>query len=222
MIGSLRNFMLLVTVFLPWPARRVLFNTLFGWQIDKSSSVGLSLFIGVRHVKIGPRVRIGHFTVFRDLNRLEIGADSTIGQWNWITAAKKFLLARHDDREGFLAVGEHCAITSRHYLDCTAGITLGSFSTIGGVRSTILTHQIDLSDCRQTGRPVRIGAYCFIGSNVRIAPGSWITDRCAVAMGSVVAGTLEEPGMLYAGVPARPRRELGEAKYFSRTKGRVA
>jgi UDP-3-O-[3-hydroxymyristoyl] glucosamine N-acyltransferase len=40
-------------------------------------------------------------------------------------------------------------------------------------------------------------------------------------MGSVVAGVLEEPGMLYGGVPARPMKELGKAAYFDRKQGYV-
>jgi UDP-3-O-[3-hydroxymyristoyl] glucosamine N-acyltransferase len=198
-----------------------LLNTLFGWQVDRSARIGLSLFVGVRRVRLGPRARIGHFTVFRDLNYLELGTDSTIGQWNWITAARELLAASGGDGAGALVIGPHSAITSRHYLDCTGGVRVGAFTTIAGVRSTILTHQVDVYESRQVRLPVRIGEYCFVGSDVRIAAGSAIANGCAIAMGSVVAGALEEPGTLYGGVPARPIKELGEAAYLGRRTGRV-
>lgn len=218
---NLRAAALMITALFPWPVRCALLNVLFGWQVDRSARIGLSLFVGVRRVRLGPRARIGHFTVFRDLNHLELGADSAIGQWNWITAARELLVTPGGDKVGVLKIGEHSAVTSRHYLDCTGGVTVGAFGTVAGVRSTILTHQIDISQSRSVWRPVRIGRYCYIGSDVRITPGSSIPDRCAIAMGSVVAGVLEEPGMLYGGVPARPIKELGRAAYFSRKKGRV-
>jgi acetyltransferase-like isoleucine patch superfamily enzyme len=90
------------------------------------------------------------------------------------------------------------------------------------VRSTILTHQIDVFESRQIRKPVRIGTYCYIGSDVRIVPGGSISDRCAVGMGSVVVGDLDKCGMLYGGVPAQSLRELGDAQYFNRTERRVA
>jgi len=221
MSRKLRNAALVITALFPWPVRCALLNRLFGWQIDRSARIGWSLFVGVRRVRLGPRARIGHFTVFRDLNHLELGADSSIGEWNWITAARELLATPGGDEAGVLKIGEHSAVTSRHHLDCTSGVTVGAFSTVAGERSTILTHQIDISQSRQVWRPVRIGRDCHVGSDVRVAPGSLIPDRCAIAMGSVVAGVLEEPGMLYGGVPARPIKELGKAAYFSRKKARV-
>jgi acetyltransferase-like isoleucine patch superfamily enzyme len=218
---KLRAAALMITALFPWPVRCTLLNVLFGWQVDRSARIGWSLFVGVRRVRLGPRARIGHFTVFRDLNHLELGADSHIGQWNWITAARELLATPGGDEAGVLMIGEHSAVTSRHYLDCTGGVTVGAFSTVAGVRSTIFTHQIDISQSRQVWRPVRIGRYCYIGSDVRITPGSSVPDRCVIGMGSVVTGVLEEPGMFYGGVPARPIKELGKAAYFSRKKGYV-
>jgi hypothetical protein len=58
---------------------------------------------------------------------------------------------------GVFKIGEHSAVTSRHYLDCTGGVTVGAFSTVAGARSTIFTHQVDITQSRQVWRPVRIG-----------------------------------------------------------------
>jgi acetyltransferase-like isoleucine patch superfamily enzyme len=124
--------------------------------------------------------------------------------------------ARGDGAGGRLVVDRRGAITSRHYIDCSGDVSVGAFTVVAGVRSTILTHQIDVVESRQTVAPVAIGDYCFIGSNCRITPGSAIPDRCVTAMGSVVVGELPQPGMLYAGVPARPVKELGDATFFNR------
>lgn len=221
MMRGFRDAAIMATALLPWPVRCALLNTVFRWQVHRSARIGLSLFVGVRRVRLGPRARIGHFTVFRDLQCLNLGADSTIGQWNWITAAREILAASGRDGAGALLVGPHSAITSRHYFDCTGGIRVGAFTTVAGVRSTILTHQVNVYESRQTCRPVHIGDYCFVGSDVRITPGSSTADRCTIAMGSVVAGKLEEADILYGGVPARPIKELGDAAYFCRTTGRV-
>jgi hypothetical protein len=46
-----------------------------------------------------------------------------------------------------------------------------------GVRSTILSHQIDVSESRQTGGTGRIGAYSAVGSHVLVTPGATTADR---------------------------------------------
>jgi acetyltransferase-like isoleucine patch superfamily enzyme len=211
----------LLVALLPQPLKRAALRRLFGWQVDRSARIGLSLFDNVRHVRLGPGAYIGHFNVFRDLARLELGSKATIGQWNWITAAEVLVRQQHDEERGYLRLGDHSAITSRHYVDCTGGVVVGAYSTVAGVRSTILTHQIDVAGSRQSTSLVRIGDHCFIGSDVRITPGSHVPDRCAIAMGAVVAGELPEEGVLYGGIPARPLKDVGEGAYFTRQTGHV-
>jgi acetyltransferase-like isoleucine patch superfamily enzyme len=206
---------------LPQPLKRVALRRLFGWTIHPSARVGLSLFDNVRGVRLGAGAHIGHFNVFRDLERVELGEKAFIGQWNWITAADVLVRQPHEDARGFLSLGEHAAITSRHYVDCTGGVDVGAYATVAGVRSTILTHQIDVASSSQQTAGTRIGAYCFVGSDVRIVPGVSIADRCLVAMGAVVAGDLAEPGVLYGGVPAKALKHVDEGEYFRRTTGYV-
>jgi acetyltransferase-like isoleucine patch superfamily enzyme len=217
--GSASSAVAVLVALLPQPLKRHALRRLYGWKIDASARIGLSLFQDVRDVALGPGSSIGHFSVFRQLRSLELGPSAAIGQWNWITAAETLV-----DRAaggGHLRLGPHSVITSRHYVDCSGGVEVGAYTTVAGVRSTILTHEIDVTESRQVTAPVRIGAYCFVGSDVRITAGSVIPERCVVAMGAVVAGELQEPGMVYGGVPARALKQAGPGEYFRRALGRV-
>jgi maltose O-acetyltransferase len=55
--------------------------------------------------------------------------------------------------------------------------------------------------------PVRIGAGCWLGARAIVLPGVAIAAGCVVAAGAVVVKSTEPDG-LYAGVPARRRRDL--------------
>jgi acetyltransferase-like isoleucine patch superfamily enzyme len=208
---TVKMLIIVIAFQLPGTVRRQLFRQWLGWDIDSTAKVGLSV-IDARHVYMGSHVRIGHFNVLRNLERLSLHDNADIGQWNWITSDPT--LARLISDGGSLTLDNHSAVTSRHYLDCAGGISLGEFTIVAGIRSTILSHQIDLVESRQTVLPVTIGTHCFLGSDVRVTPGSVITDRCMVAMGAVVAKNLEQSGMMYGGVPAQPLKSVDHALYF--------
>jgi acetyltransferase-like isoleucine patch superfamily enzyme len=214
-----RTIVCALATLLPGPFQRAALRRLLGWEIGPSARIGLSLFVGVGHVRLGEGARIGHFNVFRNLRRLELGERSSIGQWNWISASKLLLDKSTDPQHGGLVLGRKTAVTARHYIDCSGGVFVGSFSVVAGVRSTILSHQVDFGRSRSFSLPVTIGEYCFVGSNNRITPGSSLSDRCVTAMGAVVAGALDEPETLYAGVPAKPVKKLGQGAFFERLQG---
>ncbi len=208
---------LLLAVILPWTVKRQVYRRLCGWVIGEGARVGFS-YVGAHHVELGAKARIGHMNVIRDLRVLTVGEASIIGQWNWITAS--LAIAAQDPSGASLRVGRHAAVTSRHYIDCTGGVRVGDFATIAGVRSVVMTHQIDATTNKQTSRPVEIGSYCLISSNVSLAPGASVPARSLVAMGAVVVGQLASEGYLYAGVPAVEKRPVS-GTYFDRQVGEV-
>lgn len=213
------RLMLVFAPLLPWRVKRRLYSWLYGWQLDPTAYIGLSLVLA-NHVKMEPNSRIGHLNVFKDITILSLGNHSRIGQWNWFTSARSFW--SQDRYEiGTAIIGDHSAVTLRHYVDCSGGVSIGAYTTLAGVRSTLLTHFVDTETNTQTCDPINIGEYCFVGSNVKITPGSSLPDRSVVGMGAVVAGKLKEAGMLYVGVPAKPRAPVDHGAYFSRTIGRV-
>jgi acetyltransferase-like isoleucine patch superfamily enzyme len=205
----------------PHPVKRLLLGWLFDWKIDKSARIGLSLFYNVTHVTLGPGARIGHFNVFRNLRCVELGANALIGNWMWITAATMLVDPPYVPTSGCIRVGNEAAVASRHYIDCAGGVEIGDATTVAGIRSTIMTHQISAAHARQTAAPVRIGSHCLISSNVLIAPGAVIPNSCLIAMGATVVNELPSPGMLYAGIPAKPLKKVAQGEYFTREAGFV-
>lgn len=171
--------------------------------------------------------RIGNFNFIRNLDILELGEDAGIGNFNNITGypgARKGSFGHLKNRVCRLVLSPMSGITSRHYVDCTAGVTVGKRTTIAGIRSTILTHSIDVYLNRQDAKPIYIGEGCFIGTNVILLPGVQIADYCVVAAGSVVNKSLTTGGVVYAGNPAGLKLELdiNSTKYFRRDKGNVS
>jgi acetyltransferase-like isoleucine patch superfamily enzyme len=53
-----------------------------------------------------------------------------------------------------------------------------------------------------------------MGSEIRIAPGGVLPSRCIVGIGSVITSELTAEGHLFAGVPAKPVKELSEEDLF--------
>jgi acetyltransferase-like isoleucine patch superfamily enzyme len=149
-----------------------------------------------------------------------MGKNSGIGSWNWISSAPK-LAHLQPEHSGKLVLGENSVITMRHYLDCSGGVLVGDFVTIAGVRSTFLTHQIDVVLNEQTASPVRIGSYALVSSNCSIVAGATIGEACLVGMGTVVLGKTYPDSVLLAGNPARVVREQTGA-YFTRNQGAVS
>ncbi len=218
---KVRIIALALTILLPNRLKLAVLRYVFRWEIDPTVTIGFTLFVNIGHICLGPHVHIGHGNVLRNLRHVEIGAHARIGQWNWISAAEAFSSTPEHQGRRTLIMGSHTAVTSRHYLDCSGGIHIGAFSIVAGVRSTLLTHQVNIELAQQTTVPITVGEYCFIGSDVRITPGSRIPDRCVIAMGAVVVGALPDTDTVYAGVPARPLKHIGEAAYFSREKGYI-
>jgi acetyltransferase-like isoleucine patch superfamily enzyme len=204
----------------------VLVRSLLNWEIDPDVHFGPCLFLHVRHVRADRGAQLYGLSFYHSLDELVLGTNAVIGYWNTVGGAsvQRVPIAdgEPDIRPGQLHLERESAITSRHYIDCSAGVLIGEFTILAGVRSTILTHQVDTASSRHDLQPVRIGAYCFIGSNVSFVPGSSVPERCIVGMGAVVVEPLAQPGMLYVGVPARPIKPVETGDYFRRDTGMIA
>jgi acetyltransferase-like isoleucine patch superfamily enzyme len=209
---------------LPWFLKRPLMQSLLGYRLHPTARIGLSI-IAVAEVELGEGARIGHLNVVRGLSRLELGTHAIISQLNWITgfptgSSRHF--AHQPERKPTLIVGAHSAITSRHLIDCTNSVTIGSFTTIAGFRSQILTHSIDLEANRQSSAAVTIGNYCLVGTGSIVLPGAQLPDYCILGAGAVLNQVLLETHTLYAGVPARALKKLStDLGYFTRLRGFV-
>ncbi len=214
----------LVSILLPWSLRRSFLQSQFGYQIHPSCRLGVC-WLSAAHLIMEEGSQIGHLTVCKGLDRLHLKAHAQIGRGNWISgfplgASAHF--AEETDRRPELILEEHSAITHRHLIDCTNSVVIGRFTTMAGFQSQILTHSIDLERNRQSSAPVRIGQYCFVGTNSVLLPGSALPDYSVLGAKSLLNRAFTESHQLYGGVPAQPVKKLDpNYAYFQRTQGFV-
>ncbi len=189
-----------------------------GWKISSGAKIGPNIFLQVWDVSIGRNVLVRPFNIFRNVS-LDFGDDAIFGSLNWVGAASG--LMHLPNFRGNLSMGSHSAINSRNYFDVSGGIRFGNFSSLAGVRSTLITHQINYELSIQTCNQIDIGDYTTICSNSILVPGGTrIGDRCLFAMGSIVrAGEYPNDGF-YAGCPAKLKK-MTSGLWFHRGKGSV-
>jgi acetyltransferase-like isoleucine patch superfamily enzyme len=209
---------------LPWFLRRRLLRALFGYRIHPRARIGLAL-VQAQRLTLGEGASIGHLTVIKGMEVVELGAHASIGRGNWITGFRHGHprhFAHQPERRCELVLGAHAAVTNGHLFDCTAGITIGAFATVAGFHSQILTHSIDLAANRQSSQPVAIGAYCFVGTRCVLLAGAVLPERSVLGAMSLLNKPHAEAGQLYAGVPARAVKALPpDLAYFQRSRGYV-
>jgi acetyltransferase-like isoleucine patch superfamily enzyme len=214
-----------IIVVLPWPLKRWFLQHFFKFQLHPTARIGWAwVFPG--QLIMGEGASIDHFTVAIHLERMELGANATIGRSNWITGFSKNESSCHfrhqTEREPVLVMGEHSAITKNHHLDCTAKIEIGSFTTVAGYQSQFLTHSIDIQMGRQHARPIYIGHYCFVGTKCIVLGGAKLQDCTVLGAASLLNKAFDESVALVAGVPARQVKKLAEdSAYFHRKNGFV-
>ncbi len=148
---------MLVSLLLPWSIRRRFLESQFGYSLHPTSRIGFC-WIFPRRLIMEENSRIGHLTVCKNIDLLHLGAHAIIGQLNWITGfptgpSRHF--AHQPDRRPELIVETHAGISSRHLIDCTARVRIGAFATVGGFRSQLITHSIDLAGWPAIGRAHR-------------------------------------------------------------------
>jgi hypothetical protein len=218
-------FFKIITFFLPWSLRRRALNKWFGFDIHPTAKIGLSwVFPGKLIMAAGSS--INHFTCAIHLDLIEMGEQSGIGRGNWITGLStksdtKFF-KHQPDRKAALYIGDSSNITKNHHIDCTNFIRIGSFSTIAGYQSQLLTHSIDVLENRQDSAPIIIGSYTFVGTNVVVLGGANLPAYSVLGAKSLLNKAFTEEWKLYGGVPAKMLTDIPkDAKYFTRTDGFV-
>lgn len=204
---------------LPTFLKKPLYRLFFGYRIGKRVKIGftvldagdceiqadttighLNLVIGVKDLRIGEHTRIGHLNVIRGGDQVHLGRFSEIIRMNEINSIPDPIVVNEVNPRFFL--GDGSIITTGHKIDFTDRVSIGRRTIIGGRNSSLWTHN------RQETRAIDIGDFAYVGSEIRMAPGSSIPSRCIVGIGSVITGPIREPNQLIAGVPAKPIREL--------------
>ncbi len=219
----MKKLLALGVVFLPWVLKRWVLRRFWGYQLADDARIGLS-YIFPGHLVMGERAFIGHFNVAIHLGRMECGAHSIIDRSNWITGHPPggAHFSHRTERDPALMLGAHAAITKKHIIDCTDRVDIGAYTTIAGYHSQLITHGIDVVEGRQDCKPIRIGAYCLVGTRITALGGSALPARSVLGAGSVLNKAHVEEYAVYAGQPAVRVKTLDpKAAYFHRAQGFV-
>lgn len=207
---------------LPGAAKRLLYRLCFGYRIGPRVRIGLVL-LDAAEVDLGEGTEVGHFNLILRVGRLQTGPHARVGSFNIIRGGDRVYLAEystvmrfnvlnaipdHDcttEPTSVLELGPGAIVVSGHRIDFTDRVTLGRNVIVGGRNSSLWTHN------RQETAAITIGDFCYLGSEIRIAPGGRLPRECILALGSVLAGEITEPRTLVAGVPAKVMRPLTES-----------
>jgi acetyltransferase-like isoleucine patch superfamily enzyme len=214
-----------VIALLPSFLKRICYRLFFGYRIGKGVRIGFSI-IDAKDCEIEHDVRIGHFNVIVSVNKIVIRDHVRIGYLNIIRGGDEVILGRYAEiirlneinsipdpdvvnaTDPRFLLGPGSILTAGHKIDFTDRVEIGRRTIIGGRNSSLWTHN------RQRTRPITIGSFTYVGSEIRIAPGGSIPSRCIVGIGSVLTSELSEEGYLIAGVPAKPLKELDSQDLF--------
>lgn len=199
----------LIVSFAPLNAIRVAALSLMPHvTLGQSVRIGLGCRVAVDRLVVGDNVTIGRF------NRLigpvsiiigsgtQIGARNRVGCSNWVSE-KRYA------EQGYartMRLGRDCLITDEHLFDCAGLVEIGDGTWFAGSSSQVWTHGVGIAE-----RDVIIGARCYFGSAVRLAPGARLGDECILSLGSVLSGDLSAAQCaMVAGVPAKVIKQLEE------------
>lgn len=214
-----RLAVLALIALLPSFLKRSCYRLLFNYRVGKRVRIGLSI-IDARECSIADDVQIGHFNVVIGVKKLSLGDHVKIGFLNIIRGGDEVILGRYSEvmrtneinsildpdvvnpTEPRFLLGAGSIVTSGHKIDFTDRVEIGRRSILGGRNSSLWTHN------RQQTQPITIGSLCYMGSEIRIAPGGVIPSRCIVGIGAVITSQLSDEGYLIGGVPAKPIKSL--------------
>lgn len=192
-----------------WLLRKV------GYAVHPTATVRSSLVWKVDHFDIGPGSTFGRYNLVKNVRRVSLGRQASIGRMNLISAHPVYKKLYADGAE--LILGDHAVITSRHSIDCSGAVTLGDYAGLFGHRSTALSHSIDLRRDAQAAAPIIIGARCFVGTNCLLLGGAKLPERSVLAAGStLVRAKGEQESGLWGGSPARRLADV-DGTWFERT-----
>jgi acetyltransferase-like isoleucine patch superfamily enzyme len=175
-------------------------------EVDIGADVQIghgNVVIGVGTFRVGEHARIGHLNVFRGGHTIDLGRWVEILRMNQINSIPDPVVVNPTDPR--FTLGDAAMLGSNHKIDFTDRVTIGRRSFLGGRNSSLWTHN------RQRTAPITVGDHCYLGSEVRVAPGSVLPSESILGMGSVVVDDLGGcVGWLLAGVPAKPVHELDD------------
>ncbi len=223
--NRIRLLVLAVIALLPSFLKKPIYRLCFGYRIGKGVRIGVSL-IDVGSCSIDDDVTIGHLNIFTRIDSLDIGDHVRIGHLNIIRGGQEVAIGRYAEiirmneinsipepdvvnvTDPRFILGAGSIVTTGHKIDFTDRVQIGKRTILGGRNSSLWTHN------RQKTMPILIGSFTYVGSEIRMAPGSAIPSWSIVGMGAVITNALSEANTLIAGVPAKPIKQLSQEDHF--------
>ena len=177
--------------------------TMFGHEIGASVRIAPVLAVRIDHAVIDDGATIGPLNIFRNLRLLSMGAGASIGSFNTVSTAPEFQTVNDD--VGTLIMCDGAIITNRHNVDCSGVVRMGEMSALGGQRTTVLSHEVDVSADVQTAGLVLIGERSLVSTNCLLLKGSVLPDySLLIAKSSLTRSRKPDPQPgIYGGSPAR-------------------
>ena len=201
---------------LPTNGMRVIGYRLAGHTLPRGTRIGWGTVIACTRLCAGKGVVVGRGNRFTGPFTIDIGDHVLIGRHNRFDCGD---IAADPSKASMayarrMVVGARALIHERHFFDIYGAIAIGAGTWVAGCDSQFWTHGASAMD-----RDITIGADCYLGSAVRMAPGSAVPDRCVLGLGSVVVSRLDQPDSVLAGFPARFLRPVSpqDARAFQFT-----
>jgi acetyltransferase-like isoleucine patch superfamily enzyme len=203
---------------LPSAVKVPIYRRVFGFEIAPDARIGVSL-LDVDELRLEAGAKIGHGNLITRTRRVHLSRSAEIGYGNIVRGGEDVELGEFstvmrfnvlnsipdNDAEGptdaRLTLDSGAFVVSGHRIDFTDRVSIGKNVIIAGRNSSLWTHN------RQATGPIEIGDYCYVGSEVRIAPGAKLGAESILGMGAVLVGN-GEAGQMLGGVPAKPIRAL--------------
>jgi acetyltransferase-like isoleucine patch superfamily enzyme len=189
-----------------------------GNHIGHNVVLGPTLVLNCGPFSIADGVSIMSFNIFRRLSSIELGPESNIGRFNQFTAAPEY--QQYSPLVGKLIIGRFGCVNNRHYFDCSGQVILRPFAVVGGIKSIIQSHELDLADFESRPGRVVLDSNAFTGTACILLKDAYLPERSVLAAGSVLSRAKDRDNMpvssLYGGAPARCIREIKEMEFWDR------
>jgi len=198
--------------FKQWALRRL------GNTIGEKVRISPTLVIGCGPFSLGDGTIIAGLNVFRNLSSVTLGRRCYIGNLNQFTAAVDY--QRFSPLVGRLVMRDRAAMTNRHYFDCSGLILMEAYSGVGGIRSILQSHEIDLQTDETAPGRIVLGENAMTGTGCTLLKDSYLPDHSVLAARSLLVKA-KDPGKmpaktLYGGSPARPLKEIDNLAWWAR------
>lgn len=216
----MRQLLSAITILLFPNVLTVRLLNLLGHKVHPKSYIGFSLIL-TRRIYMAANSHIGHLNIIQ-VQKLLLREKAVIKTRNRIRGAMNIILSKEaviansnsifraaspvTYGNGTLYLGQLALIVSKHHLDCTRSISIGAYSTIGGLGTQFWTHgyyhAAEGRDRIRIDGPINIGNNVYVGTSCTFNPAVSIASGINIGSNVCVSKSLTKSGM-YVAQPLR-------------------